>query len=176
MTNVKQVLPGDVFCTANPWTVGRIIKAAEKVWSRDNRAEYNHAGVVVDSAGGTLEALWTVRNGNLSDYSGKPILIARPISQLEGFGINNIPLSINRVETEHLGQIYPAWRLIFHLVPPLAKYVALKRFVVCSELVAKYLFYVGARHGQYMGTNPDTLADEWKRWRNFEIVFEGVWL
>lgn len=175
MTDIKQVLPGDVFCTANPWIVGRMINAAEKVWSKDNRAEYGHAGIIIDTAGTTLEALVTVRHGALSDYKDKPIMIARPTTQMDGPSINNIPLAISRVEGNHLGQWYPAWRLILHLFPPLAKYVASKKFLVCSELVAKYLFYLGARHSQYMGTNPDTLADEWKRWRNFEIIFEGVW-
>ena len=169
------VRPGDVFCSANPWAVGRLIQAAERFWSRDNHVEYGHAGIITGASGETLEALWTVKHSTLSAYSGKPVLIARPLARLDRSVTLNMDMAINRTEEEHLRQGYPIWRLVFHLIPPLAKYVASKKFLVCSELVAKYLFYIGARHGQYMGTNPDTLADEWDKWRNFEVIFKGVW-
>jgi hypothetical protein len=83
-------------------------------------------------------------------------------------------LALHSLLHQHLGQIYPAWRIPLHIIPPLAKYLASERWLVCSELVAKYLFILDARHAQYMGTNPDTLADEWRHWRNFKIIYEGV--
>jgi hypothetical protein len=45
--------------------------------------------------------------------------------------------------------------------------------VVCSELVAEFEYLCGLRHKQFLGTTPDLLADEWRRWQGWKIVGEG---
>lgn len=162
---------GDVFATQNPWIFGRAINLAQRIWSHDGESKYSHAGIITDQDGSTIESLWTVTRQNIfKDYAGKAVIIARPaVTDADKRA------AILRIRREHMGDKYPIWRLLFHLFPPVAKYFSAGgRYLVCSELVAKYLFLCGARHGQVTGTNPDTLADEWIHWKNFDVVFEGV--
>jgi hypothetical protein len=180
MSNKPPILqPGDIFVAEGSMgLVSAAIRAAERFWSADNEAHHGHAGIVTDISGQTLEALWTVRQGHLSRYSGQLVLIARPTATIfSGASINPVvvKMALDAIAAEHLGRIYPVWRLPLHLVPPLAKYCHLGRWLVCSELVAKYLVYIAARCEPYTGVNPDTLADEWVRWKNFDVLYQGEW-
>ena len=83
--------------------------------------------------------------------------------------------AVRAIIAAHLGDRYPLWRLALHLAPPLAKFLATGDRLVCSELVAKYLHLIGARGLPYTGVNPDQLADEARRWRNIDVIYEGVW-
>ena len=163
--------PGDLFATRNPQGLGKAINVAQKIWATDSQSKYGHVGVVQTERGLTLEALWTISEQNLFiDYAGAEVLIARPINA----DLDPVKQALADVKGEHLDQIYPFWRLLLHMIPPLARRVSLGgHYVVCSELVAKYLHLAGLRHGQYMGTNPDTLVDEWRHWRGYKIIFEG---
>jgi len=176
MINVK-LEPGDVFCVAGTMSISRLIRWAEVFVSQDNAAHYGHAGIITSRYGTTLEALWTVKYAHLDAYSGQRIIIARPLVT------DTLPNGLVRFRKErslidvgcHVGQWYPVWRLALHLVPPLAKYLSNGRNLVCSELVAKYLTLIGARTGPYAGINPDNLADMFVAWRNFDVIFEGIW-
>jgi len=170
--------PGDVFCvTGSMRGVSWLIRLAEKFWSTDNKASYGHAGIILDQSGKTFEVLWTARQSDLSSYSGQEIIIARP-TVLYG---THIPISPKAVQDTlktiidvTQGLPYPVHRLFLHLVPPLAKYASLGRWKVCSELVAEYLKQLGARPFIASGVNPDTLADMFVEWKNFDVIYEGV--
>lgn len=161
---------GDVFVVATTGPLGRLIRPVQRFWSSDNEAIYNHGGVITTADGTTIEALWRVEAHNLfSRYAGCRVLIARPDAAAEYKAA-----AIRRLCNLHLDQRYPFWRLALHLVPPLAKYVSAGgRYLVCSELQAKYLHWIGVRHRQYPGTTPDMLADEFRQWRKYTIIFEG---
>lgn len=161
---------GDVFVSRNPWRIGRMINAVQRFWSLDGRSEFSHAGIITSVDGATLEALATVSCGNLlRDYAGQRVMIARPHAPRDVK-----KLALVTIRAKHLGQIYPGWRLLFHLVPPLARTISAGgMFLVCSELVAKYLYFAGVRDRPYTGINPDTLADEWREHRGYNILFTG---
>jgi len=167
----RLVRPGDVFVSDHPQGLGKFINPVQKFWSSDDDSDYGHAGIIQNHLGLTLEALWQVDEKNLFQYyAGAEVLIARPNKASEA----KKKLVIEKLRREHLGQSYPWWRLPLHLIPPLAKNISANgKFLVCSELVGKYLWMTGHRHKQYLGANPDTLADEWIRWRNMDIIFEG---
>jgi hypothetical protein len=168
----KLIRPGDGFVSDNPQGLGKLINPVQRFWSADDASEYGHAGIIQNSLGLTLESLWRVDEKNLFQYyAGAEILVARPNKASE-FKKKAV---ISKLRKEHLGQMYPYWRLALHLIPPLAKNVSANgKFLVCSELVGKYLWQIGHRHSHYLGTNPDTLADEWVHWRNMDIVWEGT--
>lgn len=167
------LLPGDFFGTSNPSAVlGKMIEVSEKYNSRDNEAVYTHSGVIINSLGDTVESLWTVSGQNIwKAYAGQQVIIAR-WNHLNPNVWENVYLE---TILPRMGQSYPWWRLPLHLVPPLAKYIAFKSSkLVCSEFVALIEYKMMARHRWYTGTNPDTLADEWKRWKGFSVVAEGL--
>lgn len=160
----------DFFATANPSAVlGYGINAVQKWNSRDNQSRYTHAGIVINNAGDIIESLWRVKVGNLYErYAGTQVIIARYV-ELDEKAWEKAFLML----LDHVNDKYPWWRLPLHVVPPLAKYLSFTGMPVCSELVAKVEYYIGARHRWWSGTCPDTLVDEWRRWRGFEIVYEG---
>lgn len=170
---------GDVFCTSDPQSkfLGAGIRFFQKIRSKDNKAVYSHAGIITDSEGGTIEALWTIRRQNIfEDYAGKRVLIARPTHTLSGSEITAVRKNyiLCQLEEKYEGMRYPGWRLPLHVFPILAKYIHFLGMPVCSEFTAMDLGLLGARYeGMHWGVNPDTLADEWARWKNFKILFEG---
>lgn len=171
MAPVK-VKRGDVFGCSNPMWLGRGINTIQKIWSDDGCSQYSHSGIIIDPDGTTFEALWTVTSKNIfAEHTGDNVIIARLVHPVNGKF--DIETALKRIMQEHKGQWYPGWRLFMHMIPPLAK-IALFERLVCSEVTAKYEWLAGARHSQYKGTNPDTLADEWRRWKNYEVIFEGA--
>lgn len=163
--------PGDLFGTRNPMLLGRLINAVQFVWSADSKSVYSHSGIIETTNGDTYEALWKIRAGSLHKYIGVQTVIAR----YEPLKYELFQAAMLKLRLRHDNQIYPAWRIPLHIIPPLAKFLTFKGSrVVCSELVAELEFYLGLRHGQFVGTNPDKLSDEWHRWGEWIIVGEGV--
>jgi len=149
--------------------LGRMITVAEKFWSSDNHAKYSHSGIIINPAGSTMEALWTVDYDNIfSKYKGCDVLICRH----KYMGVGQYKRGFNGVK-KHVGQIYPFWRLVFCLVPPVSKYVGFGR-LVCSELVGKFLYKSGMNDfKQFQGLTPDHIADRTRKWKDWNVIFEG---
>ena len=63
--------PGDIFLSRNPMRFGKAICFMERMWSKDNYAEYSHAGIVTSTRGRVLESSWKVQIGNLKHYESK---------------------------------------------------------------------------------------------------------
>ena len=171
MIKCIKLKPGDVFGTRNPMALGRAINGIQYFWSKDGESTYSHSGIIESVLGDTYEALWTIKKSNIDKYCNKQIIIARYPS----LDPNDILLAMRDLKKRHDKQWYPAWRLPLHIIPPLAKFLSWKgKWVVCSELVAEYEHLLGLRHDQYVGTTPDILADEWRRWQGWEVVGEGM--
>lgn len=165
------ILKGDVFCVQNPSWLGRSIQFMERVWAEDGSATYSHAGIILQSTGETFEALWTIRKSHLRNYIGKQILIGRPLRVPPQL----MEQALLELEEEHGGQWYPWWRLGLHTLPILSKWVSTGQFPVCSELAAKFLLYCGITEiGRWPGYSPDDLADAIKKWKVFDIIYEGA--
>lgn len=164
---------GDVFCTGHPMWFGRVIQTIQAFWSKDGKAIYSHSGIILDEAGITFEALMTYRCQNLFEaYAGVPTIIARPKEPDVGWQQDPAAAAYELFE-KYNRKWYPGWRLLLHVFPPLAK-ISLIDMPVCSELTALYEKAIGVREYPAFGTNPDTLADEWKKWKSFDVIFEGV--
>lgn len=171
-----ELKPGAVFGTRNPMMLGRLINANQWFWSRDGESTYSHSGIIESTLGHTYEALWSIRAGHLKDYDGQKIIIARH----ESLDYQHFRDAMTTVKKRHDRQWYPWWRVPMFLIPPLAKFGTIGgRRVVCSELVAELLYYLGLRHDKYTGTTPDILADEWSRWQGWKTIegrlrYEGI--
>lgn len=164
---------GDVFCTNDPRPgLSTCINFLQKLWDVDNRSSYSHAGIITDVGGNTFEALWTVKRQNIFiDYKDKDVLIGRVVDM----DSSKFDTGMRKV-LKYEGNIYPFYRLFLHMLPPLAKYVSTGRYLVCSELVGKFLKYSGAGKGHltyYKGLNPNSISDMIRKWDVWEVVFEG---
>lgn len=167
---------GDVFAVNSGSPIAKAINKVSGFNSADGVSTFNHAGIITDNGilpGSdliqTFEALRKLELYSLQRYSGREIIIARPSAT---DSVKRI--SLLRIVQRHKGQGYPWWRIPLHLYPPLARKVSYKgKYLVCSELVAKYELYLGIRNLDFTGATPDKLAEEWEHWRDFEIIYKG---
>ena len=162
------IKPGDFFLSSSREWISRMINAIQRFWSQDDISFYSHGGVIVNANGETWEARSKgVDFYHLSDYAGKPVMIARH---------TDMDLSLFRMAFEksrkRQGDPYPVHRLIFHIFPPFAKYWGLG-MAVCSELVAEFLYFAEILE-YWQGINPDELAEVFRNYKGFNIVFEGT--
>jgi hypothetical protein len=176
--DAPKLQPGDVLCVAGGMAVVSAgIRAVERFWSKDSEAAYGHSAIVGTAGGTLLDTLWRVRWTHISRYAGQPMIIARPTRTLRSVAITDAVrrVSLNMVSTDGHGRLYPVHRLALHLLPPLAKYASNGRQMVCSERTARYLCLIGAMDEPWAGITPDDLADRFRRWHNFTVIFEGIW-
>jgi hypothetical protein len=161
--------PGDVFCVNSHDWVSRAIIKVTGFWDVDGTSDYSHAGIITDKRGSTFEALWTIKESHLVNYIGSDIIIGRwsPMTT-EVFYDSFSPLV-----PQFLGESYPLWRLPLFVIPPLARKVSTGKYLVCSELTAKFLKNAGAI-SFFTGVSPDYIADMIRRWANWEVVYEGI--
>lgn len=172
-----KVKTGDAFCSLSPWFLGRWIVAVSAWLSADGEAKYGHSGFIIDDEGSTLEALMRVKSRNIyKDFTGKPILIARPVLTMDGVVIEESTKeqAAKEMFVDHFRKSYPWWRVPLNVIPPLARKLSTRKYVVCSEMTAKFLWKIGARHKHYPGTSPDRLSDEFHRWKGYRIIYEGI--
>ncbi|MDY7000956.1 MAG: hypothetical protein SVS15_04140 [Thermodesulfobacteriota bacterium] len=156
------IIPGSIFLTRNPMALSRGINAVQRVWSKDHKSKYSHAGILIDEFGTTFESLWTVKSQNLfKAYAGCQVLIAHNDLITERV----FRKAYEFVHAAHHKDFYPFYRLIFHIIPPLAKLSAGN--VVCSELAAKYLWQAEVLNF-YNGCNPNDL--------HHMVCFHGHWI
>ena len=173
-----ELRPGDALCVRGDMpVVSAGIRAIERFWSKDSEASYGHSAIVGTEGGTLLDTLWRVRWTHINRYAGQPMIIARPAKTLRGIAITDAARScaLKMVSADGHGRYYPVHRLILHMVPPLAKYWSNGRQMVCSERTAKYLCLIGAMNEPWAGITPDDLADRFRRWHNFTVIFEGIW-
>ncbi|MBC8459649.1 MAG: hypothetical protein H8D67_16790 [Deltaproteobacteria bacterium] len=164
--------PGDFFATQGKGLISTLINFFQRLWSKDNEARYTHCGLILDPKGTTLESTikGTLDSQNLFEtYSGIQIFISR----YDKLTSELFKRSLEALEKEFGGEDYPLYRVLLHIFPPLARLHFLGR-AVCSEVVAYYLWRIEARHRWWASTNPDTLSDEWHKWKDFTTVFEGI--
>lgn len=169
MPQKKTLKAGDMFCSAFPGAkLGFLIKAAEKIMSKDFHADMSHSGLILNSKGDTWEILWRLKTQNFFEaYEGCNVLVVRykKLKDVKHFkAIKDL--------SKHDGQIYPVHRFLLYLTG-LARFVHWSR-LVCSEFVAKYLYYINARHKHYWGTTPDILSEEFRNYKIYRIIFDGI--
>lgn len=170
----------DLFCVQKDGllsldsVVERLISLVEQK-SVEALPHYVHSGLILNSQGKTLEALWRVRENDLSAYEGREIIIAR----LKEVGQDRFREAFQKIYVEHYGERYPVNRLFLFLFG-FAKVIHFQK-VVCSELVVEFLKYALEGRGvfeldHYFGWTPADLAEIFWRWTEFfQIVYRGKW-
>lgn len=170
--NEIKVNPGDIVCTRNENLFGVGIRCVEKIWSKDDSAPFNHVLIITDEDGGTLEALGTIKRQNLFvDYKGCLVSVFRN-DWMNEKRFNDGMAKI----AHHDGDIYPAWRLVFALIPFIAKRVGTGENLVCSELAAKFLCGCGfgSDFMPYLGKTPDDIYDMCTKYKFWTKIAECV--
>ena len=167
MRQMIKLRPGDLFLSENPMAMGVAINAVQRIWSVDSKSKYSHAGIIVDVDGLTLESLTTVKYQELfKSYAGTDILIARH----RHMSLPKFHKGFEEIR-KHVGQWYPIYRIVFMIVPPIAKYIHFGR-LLCSELVFKFLNKTGLTGEDWHGRTPDNLHDMVKNSKDWTIIFE----
>jgi hypothetical protein len=165
------LLPGDFFCTENPMALGKAILFIERLWAKDNEADYSHSGIITDAMGTTLEALWRIKGNDLNAYSGQRVIIGR----WKGMNAEAFQKGLDAIK-EDIGKIYPLWRLPLFAIPGAAKWISSGKFTVCSELACKFLIGAGFETiGRWQGQDPEDVADMITKWKEIDVVYEGTW-
>jgi hypothetical protein len=158
---------GDLFVSRSKGVLPNLMRAVQWFWSQDNDAPYNHAGVIINHKGDTLEARWPTYNKyTLDQRVGDRVFIARHLAMTKTRFIQGY----DAVKGD-IGKLYPVWRLL-----PLA--LRLGKFFawgcgVCHEQTGKFMAGAGFKNIIY-GMTPDDLVDKWKIDRDMVIIFEGV--
>jgi len=184
--NLPELKPGDLFCTKNPMWLGKAIAWFEKLKSKDNQAEYSHAGIIIGVPAITFEAVWTNKKQDLlKAYRGQKVLIGRHANM----NMSSFQRGWNGVK-KYEGKYYAGWRLLLHALPFTSK-IGTGNFAVCSELVMKFLskslvmlnesnkddVAKAIRTGEslyWKGWNPDDVADMIRDHKGWYKVFEGT--
>lgn len=134
----------------------------------DGKAHYTHTFMITDKKATTFEALWTYKQQNLFDaYNGQEMLIGRCNS------ISNSKklYALYSIREQYEGLRYPGLKLpLFLFAPRLLKYIPGRP--VCSELTMKALYEAGVVN-HWRGVTPSYVADMIRRWKIFDIVYEG---
>jgi hypothetical protein len=173
---------GDVFCTENPFFMGRAICAMERFWDLDKKAEFSHSFFTISDKTGR-EVLWTKRDRDFREhYRGSKILIGRhkdmtPLKASKGI------MALEKFMPEYyskwhfLKRHYPWWRIVLHIIPPLAKYISTGNYMVCSEYTKRFIDETGVNGGYgynfWKGANPGTIENMIYNWKRWEVVFYG---
>ncbi len=169
MINLK---PGDCFVVKTHSPFAGAINWGQALWSQDNKAIYNHAGIVCDKDGTTFESLKKIGHYHISQYVGCPIMIVR----YEEMTPDRFAAAHEAVK-KYDGMLYPFWRLPLHLVNA-AKLIHWT-FPVCSELMGVMLNKAQITYTTGWGTTPDYWADLWREFirneaRKVTAVFDGL--
>lgn len=157
---------GDLFAVRTKGVLGWAIRVVQWFWSTDNEAPYNHAGVIINFRGETLESQWKFGKYKLDNYVGSRILIARHKDMTRARFIAGYDAL-----KPYIGCYYPIPRLFLHL-GRLAKLMPFG-IGVCSEMTGKFMKGAGFANIVY-GLTPDDLADKWRIDKDMIIVYEGV--
>jgi hypothetical protein len=160
---------GDIFCVNSGLWISTAITKVTGVWSTDGEAKYSHAGIITDPFGGTFESLRHIEENSLFGYVGKPVIIGRH----DKMATDLYRKAFDPLKSEQNGRVYPLWRIALFLIPPLARKIGTGDFLVCSELVAKFLKNAGILTN-FTGWTPDCLADMIRDWKHWKIVYEGI--
>lgn len=162
---------GDIVCTRSEDMFGGVIRAVQKLWSKDNDARYNHCVIITGENGDSFEALETIRKTNLFIYHyGEECVIFRHALMTDEIFANGFE-TIKKYENN----TYPIWRLIFGIIPPFMKNIGSGNFIVCSELASKFLIGCGfVEFIPYLGKTPDDITDMCRNYKYWGTVFEGV--
>ena len=164
MLNLK---PGDLCVVKTNSAIAGTINTAQRFLSRDGKAEFNHALLIVDDTGKTFESLLRIDHYNMSQYVGCPVWIVRNTEMTDvrfRFGYQAV--------LKYDGKLYPWWRLPMHFFH-LAQYIHWS-YPVCSELVGLFLNKAGLFTSTGWGWSPDELADLWAESKYYETIFRGV--
>jgi hypothetical protein len=155
--------PGDCFVVNTGSKIASLINWGQKVWSFDHKANMNHAGIIVDSDGGTFESLERIDHYNLDQYIGMPMLIIRYREMTE----EKFKIGYEAI-LKYDGCVYPFWRFFSHLMG-FARFIHWS-YPVCSELVGLFLNKANLEFNTGWGTSPDYWCDWWNVNKNVDII------
>jgi hypothetical protein len=174
------LMPGDIVCTTyaasddDRPSFFQLLLSCGIRWAQcfndvDGSAMLTHSFMATHKNGTTWEALWLYRGQSIFDaYAGRQVLIGRHKKMTK----DKFHEAFRQQAGTYYGLRYPAWKIpMFFIAPRLIKYLPGKP--VCSELVFQFLYLAGLVD-HWRGVTPSYVSDAIRRWRDFEVVYDGV--
>lgn len=130
-----------------------------------------HALIALEPAGTILDTVWPkIKIGHIDDYIGCSLLIGR----YQEAAPADVRRACEAVKKD-VGRRYPPLRLVLDGLG--VGRLIHGRATVCSEEQAKFLWHLTGfdEFENWAGWEPGELAVVYRRWREFEVIFEGTW-
>lgn len=164
-----EIKRGDEFAVRGDSWISKAIIFLSKWVSLQNKAEYSHTGIILNTQGQTVEALYNgIKMSSLEAYKGKKIIIVRNTTATD----ERKEYAIGKVK-ELVGKHYPYHRIVLHAIG-LGKLSPFNE-IVCSEVGKWYQSLAMDDGSRWYGYKPYRLVMDWRISKHYEIVYEGAW-
>lgn len=161
--------PGDIILFAGRSFRAKVINFFQSLFAKSGRSIYNHAALVTSAEGDILHATrWRIKHTSLRKrYRRSQVMILR----WRHLTLDRLRRGMAEVGPM-LGRPFAFWRQLLHAVR--LGWLFYGKYVVCSELVAKFLSAAGARARHWAGTNVNDLYEEFTgNPSHYQVVYQG---
>jgi hypothetical protein len=161
--------PGDIVLFAGRSFRARLVNFFQSLFAKSGASLYNHAAVVTSGHGAILHATrWRIKYTSLKRcYRRSQVLVVRWRHMTQ----ERFRLGMTQVGPM-LGRPFAFWRQVLHALR--LGWLSWGEYVVCSELVAKFLAAVGAWPRHWAGVNVNDLYEEFmENPSQYWVVFRG---
>jgi hypothetical protein len=167
--NQSTLRQGDIILFAGQSFRARLVNFFQSFFAKSGVSIYNHAALVTSGDGDILHATrWRIKYTSLKRrYRRSQVLVVR----WRHLTLERFRLGMAQVGPM-LGRPFAFWRQVLHAIR--LGWLFSGEYVVCSELVAKFLSAAGARPGHWAGVNVNDLYEEFMdNPSHYQVVFRG---
>lgn len=161
--------PGDIMLFAGRSFRSQIINFFQSLFARDWKSKYNHAALVASEDGDIFHATrWRIKYTSLRHrYRRSRVIIFR----WRGMTHKRFRQGFAEIAAME-GRPFAFWRQLLHAVR--LGWLFYGKYMVCSELVARFLQAAGARQDHWAGVNVRDLYDELvDHPEQYDVIYQG---
>lgn len=161
--------PGDIILFAGRSFRAKLVNFFQSLYAKRGVSSYNHAAVVASGDGDILHATrWRIKHTSLKRrYRNSQVMVVR----WRGMTPERFHSGLTEVKAM-LGRPFAFWRQLLHAIRLGGLFYS--KYVVCSELVAKFLIAAGAWPRHWAGVNVNDLYEEFmENSTQYQVVFQG---
>jgi hypothetical protein len=165
----SKLQPGDIILFAGRSFRARLVNFFQALFARDRTSAYNHAALVTSEDGDILHVTrWFIKYTSLKHrYRRSRVMIVR----WRGMSRDRFRQAFAEIAPMQ-GRAFAFWRQ--PLLAVRLGWISFGEYMVCSELVARFLQAAGARSGPWAGLNVRDLYDEFvDHPEHYDVLYRG---